>query len=129
MTALVERLTALHAGRELAAWAGTQPDLATAWRECKRGDWMLWLAGVAEIDRRLLVAAACDCAETALDHVREEDLIAVLLALHVAREFVAGRADKEDASHAAYAASSAASAALVRKRIPAEVICAAVGVA
>lgn len=36
-------------------------DLATAWAECGRGDWMLWLAARAGVDRRMVVAACCAC--------------------------------------------------------------------
>jgi len=38
--------------------------LRTAWRTCKNGAWMLWLAGEAEVDRRLIALATCDCART-----------------------------------------------------------------
>ena len=50
-------------------WASTQPDLATAWANCKRGDWMLWLVAKASPskpmseERKPLVKAACDFME------------------------------------------------------------------
>ena len=28
---------------EAAEWLETQPDIATAWDCCQRGDWMMWL--------------------------------------------------------------------------------------
>ena len=37
---LLVRLEACEDARE---WAETQPDLATAWKNCRRADWMLWL--------------------------------------------------------------------------------------
>lgn len=46
-------------------WLGDR-DLRTAWKECERGDWMLWLAGRAPVDRKALVKAACECAELVL---------------------------------------------------------------
>ena len=51
----------------------TQPDGETAWRECQRGDWMLWLAGKCagppeSEGRKALVLAACACARLALPH-------------------------------------------------------------
>src|SRR3990172_5601749 len=35
----------------------------------KRGDWMLWIAARLEIDKKLIVLAACDCAELSLQFV------------------------------------------------------------
>ena len=46
------RLTALGARCEAVIWAKTQPDAATAWRTCRRGDWMLWVAAQAGVDRK-----------------------------------------------------------------------------
>ena len=36
-------LTRLEACSEAQTWAATQPDPQTAWANCKRSDWMLWL--------------------------------------------------------------------------------------
>ena len=33
----------LHPCAEAAEWLETQPDVATAWNCCQRGDWMMWL--------------------------------------------------------------------------------------
>ena len=46
-------------------WSRTQPSLETAWRECQRGDWMLWLLGRCGADRKRLVKAAALCVEPA----------------------------------------------------------------
>ena len=43
--------------------------LAEAWEQSERGDWLLWLAAKAGVDRRRLVMAACACARLALVHV------------------------------------------------------------
>ena len=112
------------------AWLGDQTDPALAWAKCDRGDWMLWIAARLGVDRRLVGRAKVDCARTALPYVREEDLLAVLLALHVAEEFAAGRAGEDDCWAAADAAAAAADdaaaqrhmARLVRKHIPTTVI-------
>lgn len=40
-----------------------------AWRACERGDWLLWLCGRLDIERKLLVRAAVSCAWPALKHV------------------------------------------------------------
>lgn len=145
------RLTKMGACGEALDWVADR-DLKTAWAECERGDWMLWLAGGLGIDRKLLVQAACDCAETALKFVPEgEDRPRIVI--ETARAWCRGEAtldevlEAADAVYAAYAAgaSNAARAAayaaadaayadyadyaahkehadLVRQRIPFEVI-------
>jgi len=61
----------LRACDEAVKWAAGFASLEAAWAACERGDWMLWWAGrVARHpeseSRKLLVIAACDCAEKAL---------------------------------------------------------------
>src|SRR3990167_7745262 len=58
------------------AWARTQPSAAVAWRDCTRGDWMLWLAGQLSgpperASRKALVLAPCARARLALPHVQD----------------------------------------------------------
>jgi hypothetical protein len=70
----VQKLTKLGACHEAVEWARTQPDWETLWNNCERGDWMLWLlgklaGGPRSKSRKLLVLAACDCAELALKYV------------------------------------------------------------
>jgi hypothetical protein len=94
-------------------WARTQPSYAVAWRRCQRPDWLLWLAGRCGhtlTQRRAIVLAACDCAETALRHVPEGELRPAE-AIRVARAWCRGKATLQDvraATNAAYAASAAA---------------------
>ena len=107
-----EKLEAMGACREAVKWVGKR-GLKTAWRDCKRPDWMLWYAG-RKVDRKLLVLAACDCAETALQHVPDgEDRPRI--AIETARARVAaGKAtinDVRQSSNAAYAANAVATAA------------------
>src|SRR3990167_4399803 len=112
------------------AWAHTQPSAAVAWRDCTRGDWMLWLVGQLSgppesASRKALVLAACACARLALPHVpasEERPRIAIETAEQWARgengvmldnvkRAAAYAADAENA--AAYAAYAAACAAAV----------------
>ena len=63
-------LASLNACGEAVRWASDR-DLLTAWRDCERADWMLWLCGKMVgaptwPTRKQLVLAACACAETAL---------------------------------------------------------------
>jgi hypothetical protein len=93
-------------------WVADRPDLApdALWRECSRGDWLLWLAARVGIDRRLIVGAACDCAEPALKHVPDgEDR--PRLAIETARAWCRGEAGLEEVRVAADDAEAAALAA------------------
>jgi hypothetical protein len=67
----LDPIRTLEPCRAALEWLATQPDAATAWATCERGDWMLWLAGryVGEPGsdaRRPLALAACACARLAL---------------------------------------------------------------
>jgi hypothetical protein len=50
-------------------WAKPYKTFTAAWNDCERGDWMLWLAGMSGVDRKVLVFATCQCARLALKHV------------------------------------------------------------
>ena len=124
---LHDQLVARDACSDAVEWVGTRT-IEQAWAECERGDWMLWLAGRIDIDRKLLVSAACACAEPALAFVRAgEDR--PRLAIEVARAWCVGTATLDDVRAAAAAAYAAArteslqtSAATVRAMIPIAVI-------
>jgi hypothetical protein len=106
-------LGACHEGRE---WVATQPDAATAWATCPRGDWLVWLLGALHVrgyvSRQTLVLAACACAETVLRHVPAgEDL--PRLAIEAARRWARGEATVEEVRAAANTAADAATRAAV----------------
>ena len=93
-------------------WAKAQPDLETAWSECKRSDWMLWLIAQTTLDQDdpRLRLMACDFAEAALIYVPAgEDR--PRQAIEVARRFAAGEATREEMAAAWAAAWAAAGAA------------------
>lgn len=56
----------LNACPEAVEWAATQPDLETAWANCQRGDWMLWLSHRVDFCNRKAVGAAAGCMRTVL---------------------------------------------------------------
>lgn len=61
--------------RDALEWAREQDSASSAWRDCQRGDWMLWLLGKwcgppDSPSRKKLVLAACACARLALPHVK-----------------------------------------------------------
>jgi len=118
-----DSLNVLRACDQAVAWCLTQPDLETAWQTCERGDWMLWLAGrlsgpVGDPRRILLAIAAADCAQPAVDAMREGAVKAASVeCLRVTRAWADGAASLDDvrmarrsAAAAAYAAYAAAAA-------------------
>jgi len=111
---LLRRLKKINACNDAVKWIGDR-DLEAAWKECPRGDWMLWLAGRADIDRKLLVKTACKCAELALSIYEKEypkdDCVRKCIAITL--KWVAGKATIEEvreARNAAYVAADAADA-------------------
>jgi len=102
-------LTELAACPEAVKWAGRKTH-KKAWETCKWGDWLLWIAGRLDVDRKLLVLAACACARTALRFVpRGEDRPRI--AIETAEAWVRGEATIEQVRNAALAALAAADAA------------------
>jgi hypothetical protein len=113
MKTVAERIAHLCPCSEAVAWAKhyTMPD--KAWRECVRGDWMLWLigklSGAPESDaRKKLVLAACDCAALPLPHATS---VAAALCLETARKWARGEATIEELREARKVAAAAAAAA------------------
>ena len=105
-------LSSLDACAEAARWAKTQPDLQTAWANCKRSDWMLWLLDRTTLnqDDPRLRLMACDFAEAVLVYVPAgEDR--PRLAIECARRFARGEATREEMAAARDAARAAAGAA------------------
>ena len=105
MTELSGKLKSMNACHEAVEWVADQSPY-DAWRKCERGDWMLWIAAKLEIDRKIIVQAACDCAEQSL---RYTDDPRPAEAIRIARLWCIGKADISEV-RAAYAASDAASA-------------------
>ena len=80
--------------------------LTEAWSTCERGDWMLWYAAKINIDRKLLVKAACACARLSLKFVPDGEQ-RPRIAIETAEAWAEGKAslnDVETASYATYAA-------------------------
>jgi hypothetical protein len=95
---------------EATKWANGKATKA-AWGECQRGDWLLWISARANVDRKLVVAAACRCARLALKHVKAgEDR--PRLAIEAAEAWTRGeRTIEEVRKAAAYAYAAYAAAA------------------
>src|SRR5579871_1949492 len=81
MNALQLELRRLLACSPAVAWAGGYNDAAVAWRACRRGDWLIWLAASLGVQREVLVRAACGCARLSLSFTEDErPLHAILMA-------------------------------------------------
>jgi len=106
LDALLTKLDACHEARE---WAAGKT-LEQAWAECPRGDWMLLLAGLLGIDRKILVRATCACDRLALPHVPAGEL-RPLNSIEAAEAWTRGEATIEDVRAAAEAALEATRAA------------------
>ena len=90
----IDILARLGACRDAVEWAKTQPDAATAWATCERGDWMLWIAGRMSGEhgsdaRRPLTLAACECARLALPRVKAGE-IRPMRAIEAAEDWARG---------------------------------------
>ena len=119
MTAIdaVELLRSKRACTEAIDWTAARHKMTPArmWATCPRGDWMLWIAGRVDIDRRLLVRAACDCARLSLKYVKKGEK-RPLVAIQTAEKWCQGKAtiksvrSASDAADAAYAAAVAVAA-------------------
>jgi len=78
-----EALERLEACPEAINWARRHDTtFEEAWRECKRGDWMLWLAGKLcggphSKSRKVLIGAMCECARTTWKRMPKEGQEAV----------------------------------------------------
>lgn len=108
---LQKTLSKLGACSEAREWAKGKR-LAQSWAECPRGDWMLWLAAKANVDRKVVVLAACACARLALPHVRQGEA-RPLQAIETAERWARDESGVtlEDVWKASRAAANAAAAA------------------
>jgi hypothetical protein len=71
-----DKLVELNACEEAVEWARKYDTPEKAWTVCKRGDWMLWIAGRLASKstknsraRHIVVLAACACARLSLQYV------------------------------------------------------------
>jgi len=108
-----------RADTELLDWVG-QRSAEQAWQDCDRADRMLWIyTRWPGMDRRTVVSASCDCAETALRYVRPGEH-RPQRAIEAARWRIADPTDEnKEAAGVADAAASAAYAAYADAKVAA----------
>jgi hypothetical protein len=67
--ALLKKLLELDACSDAREWTDGM-DLKTAWKKCKRADWMLWFICKMEIGtKQERIHIICDCSATALKYI------------------------------------------------------------
>jgi nucleoid-associated protein YgaU len=101
------KLVALGACEDAVEWARTQSDLQTAWDNCERADWMLWLLARLHEDRKSVVWLACQCARTSLKYVPKGEK-RPRVAIEMTERWCRGEASIEDVRAAAADAYAAA---------------------
>ena len=88
-------------------WMKTQDSPETAWQNCERGDWMLWIAKKLGVDDRKLTMAKYHCAAQVLHLMKDQRSLDAMAAC---LRYVNGEISREElnaaASYAAYAAAS-----------------------
>jgi hypothetical protein len=97
--------------KEALDWYKTQPDSITAWENCPRGDWMLWIAQRLNVNIHTLTLAKGYCAKTVIHLMKDErsrDAVKVAIKFGT---YHATKTDLDISAHAAYAADVAADAA------------------
>ena len=117
----IRKLKALNACSDAIEYLQTQPDYQTAWQNCERGDWQLWLLQKKldledEAQLRLLTLAKARCAKLVVHLMQDRRS---RKAVEVAEAFGNGNASRPEladaaadaADTAAYAADDAAYAA------------------
>lgn len=111
---LAEVLLNLGTCEEARTWAKNK-SLATVWKTCRRGDWLLWLCGkMADKSgwptRQEVVLATCACAELALKYVPDGETRPAK-AIEIARRWANGLATIQEVRAAAASAAAASFAA------------------
>ena len=102
------KLEKLHACQDAIAWVKSQNNPIKAWQNCKRGDWMLWLAKKLNVDDKKLTIAKAMCAKQ-VEHLMKDQRSKD--ALQACFDYVNGKITREQLNAAAGAAADAAAGA------------------
>ena len=119
---LHEELIQLRACGEAVEWAKNYDSFASAWKECERGDWMLWLCGTKEgkkgwPSQEEIVLVECDCAELVLPIYEKQypNDSRIRDCIETTRQWAKGEATEAEREAAAGAAWEAAEAATFKQ--------------
>ena len=95
-------------------------DFESAWDNCQRGDWMLWIAKRLDVDLLILTTAKAVCANTVRHLMKDERSTK---SIDIAILFGRGEATKEELNAAAAAAAAAYAAyAYARKEMQIKIL-------
>jgi len=72
------KLEKLNACPDAIEYVKTQKSAKSAWKNCERGDWMLWLAKKLNVDDRKLTLAKARCADQVRHLMKDQRSIDVL---------------------------------------------------
>jgi hypothetical protein len=79
--------------KEGLAYYKSKPSFAEAWKDCHRGDWMLWMASRLGVDGRILTRAKALCANTVRSLIRDKRITG---AIDAALRYADGEIDGEE---------------------------------
>lgn len=103
----------MNACSDALKWLESQKELKSAWENCERGDWMLWLLNKTtnksdELSLRRLTLVKARCAKIVIHLMNDERSRNAVL---IAEQYGLGNAIRSELDAAAYAADAAARAA------------------
>ena len=112
---LHEELIQLRACSDAVEWAKNYDSFASAWKECERGDWMLWLCGTKKgkkgwPSQEEIVLVECDCAELVLPIYEKQypNDSRIRDCIETTRQWAKGEATEAELEAATWAATGAA---------------------
>ena len=112
---LHEELIQLRACSDAVEWAKNYDSFASAWKECERGDWMLWLCGTMQgkkgwPSQEEIVLVECDCAELVLPIYEKQypNDSRIRDCIETTRQWAKGEATEAEREAATWAATGAA---------------------
>ncbi len=89
---------------EAVKWYKKFHSFEDAWKECQRGDWLLWVASKLKVDKRTLIFAKGKCVESITHLMKDQRSIN---SVKVAIRYGEGKATDEELKNAAYTAADA----------------------
>ena len=109
----MELLNKLNACQDAKLWAEGKT-LSQAWQECQRADWMLWLLGRSQINKKIIATIAVEFAEQYSVNAKEYPAVAECIT--TVKKYLSGQATQEELAAAESAALAAESAAELAAR-------------
>jgi len=102
---LINKLNDLYVCKEAIEWLSSQTTLEEAWKNCERGDWLLWLIAMLDVDEKRLFLAKGLIVNKIIHLMTDERSIAACTA---AIDYGRNKIDKSELEKAAYNAAEAA---------------------